>query len=252
MKYMGSKNRIAKELLPIILKDRKPGQWYVEPFVGGANMIDKVDGKRIGCDSNEYLIELLQHVQSEGELPDYVSEEEYSSARKLIKETGVRSVKRIPNWKVGFIGFCCSFGGKWFGGFARNVKKGDVNEHLNKTTRNYCSESKRNLIAQAPNIKDVVFRHMSYLDIKFKESCIIYCDPPYEGTTKYKDKFDHIIFWDKVRQWVNEGHKVFVSEYNAPEDFVCVWQKDTLANFSLQNDIDKTRTEKLFIHKSQL
>lgn len=35
MKYVGSKNRHAKEILPIILKDRKPDQWYVEPFVGG-------------------------------------------------------------------------------------------------------------------------------------------------------------------------------------------------------------------------
>jgi DNA adenine methylase len=48
MKYMGSKRRIAKEILPIILKDRKPSQWYVEPFCGGANIIDKVDGKRLG------------------------------------------------------------------------------------------------------------------------------------------------------------------------------------------------------------
>ena len=46
MKYMGSKARHAKELLPIILKDRKEGQWYVEPFVGGCNMIDKVTGKQ--------------------------------------------------------------------------------------------------------------------------------------------------------------------------------------------------------------
>lgn len=42
MKYMGSKARHAKELLPIILKDHTPDMWYVEPFVGGANMIDKV------------------------------------------------------------------------------------------------------------------------------------------------------------------------------------------------------------------
>ena len=35
MKYMGSKARIANEILPIILKDRKDGQFYVEPFVGG-------------------------------------------------------------------------------------------------------------------------------------------------------------------------------------------------------------------------
>lgn len=29
MVYMGSKNRIAKELIPIITKDLKPNQWYV-------------------------------------------------------------------------------------------------------------------------------------------------------------------------------------------------------------------------------
>ena len=52
MKYMGSKARIAKYILPIILKDRKPDQWYVEPFVGGCNTIDKVEGLRLGSDAN--------------------------------------------------------------------------------------------------------------------------------------------------------------------------------------------------------
>ena len=41
MNYMGSKTKVAKKLLPTILANRTPGQWYVEPFVGGANMIDK-------------------------------------------------------------------------------------------------------------------------------------------------------------------------------------------------------------------
>jgi hypothetical protein len=27
MKYMGSKNRIAKEIIPIMLEHRKPNQW---------------------------------------------------------------------------------------------------------------------------------------------------------------------------------------------------------------------------------
>ena len=49
MQYMGSKNRIAKHILPIMLAERKPDQWWVEPFVGGANMIDKVEGNRIGA-----------------------------------------------------------------------------------------------------------------------------------------------------------------------------------------------------------
>ena len=44
MKYMGSKNKIAKDILSIILKYRTPEQYYVEPFVGGCNTIDKVNG----------------------------------------------------------------------------------------------------------------------------------------------------------------------------------------------------------------
>jgi len=44
MKYMGSKNRIAKHLLPIMLAECEKHniEKWVEPFVGGANMIDKV------------------------------------------------------------------------------------------------------------------------------------------------------------------------------------------------------------------
>ena len=43
MKYQGSKNRIAKYILPLITERLKPEQWYVEPFMGGANMMDKVE-----------------------------------------------------------------------------------------------------------------------------------------------------------------------------------------------------------------
>lgn len=35
MQYLGGKTRIAKEILPIILADRKEGQYFVEPFVVG-------------------------------------------------------------------------------------------------------------------------------------------------------------------------------------------------------------------------
>lgn len=63
MKYMGSKRRIVKEILPIILKDRKPDQYYVEPFVGGGNVIEKVTGNRIAGDNNRYLIALFKKMQ---------------------------------------------------------------------------------------------------------------------------------------------------------------------------------------------
>ena len=60
MKYMGSKNRIAKHILPIMLAEAKRLGYttWVEPFVGGANMIDKVPNsfKRIGIDYNLHTI----------------------------------------------------------------------------------------------------------------------------------------------------------------------------------------------------
>ena len=46
MKYVGSKARLSKQLAPIIqsyidgMVDKCNGYW--EPFVGGANMIDKI------------------------------------------------------------------------------------------------------------------------------------------------------------------------------------------------------------------
>ncbi len=118
MKYMGSKNRFAKFLLPIILKDRASTQWYVEPFVGGANIIDKVKGKRLGGDSNEYIICLLQGVQQGFIPPDFISELEYQQAQALKDVTPLTS----------FIGFGCSYAGKWFGAMLEVMQTTDNQE----------------------------------------------------------------------------------------------------------------------------
>ncbi len=63
MKYVGSKNRIAKDILKIMLPYRKKDTYWVEPFVGGGNLIDKVDGYRIGSDKNKYVIEALSSIK---------------------------------------------------------------------------------------------------------------------------------------------------------------------------------------------
>lgn len=67
VKYMGSKSRIAKQIVPIIQAgiEQDGRDSYIEPFVGGANVIDKIKCKyRAGFDINEYLIALLQRVQT--------------------------------------------------------------------------------------------------------------------------------------------------------------------------------------------
>ena len=79
---MGSKNRLAKDLLPIITADLEEGMWYVEPFVGGCNMIDKIQHPlKLGADNNKYLIALLKYVQEGNELPLHIEKEEYQKVK---------------------------------------------------------------------------------------------------------------------------------------------------------------------------
>jgi len=236
MKYMGSKARHAKELLPIILKDHTPDMWYVEPFVGGANMIDKVDPniapKRLGCDVHYHLIQMLK-AAAFGWLPHpNITEEQY-------KDMKVNKDLYDP-WLVGYVGFSLSFGGKWFGGWRRD----------SAGERDYPKESFNSAKKQFPLLVGAEFNHTSVfgLDMSQYGKSTIYCDPPYVGTTKYKGDFDHEKFYDWCRDRHNEGHKVFISEYYMPEDFICVWSKEV--NNSLTKDTgSKKGIEKLFTLK---
>jgi len=225
MQYMGSKNRIAKHILPIMLSERKPNQWWVEPFVGGANMIDKVIGNRIGNDSHEYLIALLTALR-DGYIPPTNITREMYYAIKLESHA-------YPRELVGFVGFLCSFGGKWWGGYAFN-NKGD----------NYAERGSRCLVKQAKNLNGIVFKSGSYLELELPEACLIYCDPPYANTCKYRDHFNHDVFWEWCRTQAKSGHTVFISEYSAPNDFVCV--KEIQHKTILDKNSNYPRLEKLF------
>jgi DNA adenine methylase len=229
MQYMGSKNRIAKHILPTMLSERKPDQWWVEPFVGGANMIDKVIGNRIGNDTHEYLIALLIALR-DGYIPPTTISREVYYAIKAEPHT-------YPKELVGFVGFLCSFGGKWWGGYAFN----------NKAT-NYAERGSRCLVKQAKNLDGVVFKSGSYLELELPEHSLIYCDPPYAGTCKYRDDFNHDVFWEWCRTKAKSGHTVFVSEYSAPNDFICV--KEIQHKTILDKNSQYPRLEKLFRYKA--
>ena len=230
---MGSKNRIAKDILPIILKDRKEGQWYVEPFVGGANIIDKVDGNRIGSDSNEYLIAMWKELQK-GWKPVKINKETYIHVKS--------NKDHHPKHFVGWVGFNCSYSGKWFGGFA-----GTITTKIN-TIRDYQDEAIRNIEAQVTLLQDVDFQNTSYQDLILPSNSIIYCDPPYKNTTGYKNTFNHDEFYDWCREKKNEGYTIFISEYQMPDDFKCVWQKEVKSSLSANGKVggNKNSIEKLF------
>lgn len=233
MKYMGSKARFVKEILPIILKDRKDGQWYVEPFAGGMNTICEVGGNRIANDIHTNLIKMWRELVS-GWIPQKIDRDEYNEVRS--------NQNKYPEHFVGWVGFNCSYSGKWFGGFA-----GETKTKIG-TIRDYQSEAIKNILKQVKKMVGVLFQNNSYDKIELPPNSIIYCDPPYEGTTKYANNFAHKQFWDWVRSISNNGHTVFVSEYNAPDDFECVWQKQAKSSLSANGVIggSKDSVEKLF------
>ena len=242
MQYLGSKNKISKELVPIIqnyITEDTVG--YLEPFVGGANMIDKIKCKnKIGCDIHKELIALLKYSQ-ENELPETISEEEYNQVKNNKED--------YPDWYVGLVGFCGSFGAKYFNGFARRYNKdGSLFDVPRQAINSLRRQSKKE------EFKNIKFLNCNFLDLPMNKikGYVIYCDPPYRGTTKYATKeFPYDEFYDWCRE-MSKDNIVLISEYNMPDDFECVWQKETKVNFDsnrVSNDSKNNRIEKLFIIK---
>ena len=241
MKYMGSKSRIAKYIIPIIQSYIKEGDIYIEPFAGGMNVIDKVKAKdRIAYDINEYLIALFLHIKNGGELLDVVDRKLYCDVRSSYKNDDCI----YPKWMVGNVGFLASYNGRWFdGGYAQagieKTKNGD-------RYRDYYQEAKRNILEQIDEIKQISFIPCDYLKID-PVGIVIYCDPPYRGKKQYDNSkyFDHDLFWETMRKW-SVNNTVIISEENAPEDFKCIWELPV--SRSIKANDKSTSTEKLFMY----
>lgn len=229
MRYFGGKARIGKQIAEYLKSIRKDNQDYIEPFVGGGWVVSLMDGNRYGYDKHPYLISMYEELQKGWLPPTELSEEEY---------------KRIQNNQdenphlTGFVGFGCSFAGKWFGGYARSAD------------RNYCLNAHNSILRKMKTMQDVKFDCKDYRELNPK-GALIYCDPPYQGTTQYGKvvgDFNTDEFWDKVREW-SKDNTVVVSEYNAPDDFQAVWIKETKTDIRNKSNQQEKRVEKLFMLK---
>ncbi len=241
MKYVGSKNRLAKDLAPVIqsyITEQTAG--YFEPFVGGANMIDKIRcNNKIGADVHKYQIALLQKL-SEGWMPPRtVTEAVYKNVQK--------HPEQYPDYLVGYIGYQISFGGKWFAGYSRD-KEG---------IRDYADEAYRNVTRQQEQLKGITFFQADFREhtVENFKGYVIYCDIPYKGTTKYAQKaFPYESFYEWARQMCRENI-VLISEYIMPADFTCIWEKrikTLISSTKERGDSGNDRVEKLFINKNGL
>lgn len=239
MVYMGSKAKYAKYIVPILQKciDENKVDTYIECFVGGANIIDKINcEKRYGFDRSNTLIALLQTAANDFDkvLKDG-NRELWDKGKGYVKDGIMPEDMTLA--EIGAMEFFASYCN---GGFPRGYAK-------NTDTRNYFNEAYRNMEKQAPNLKGILFNCQNYWELEPVKNAVIYLDPPYQGTKIYgyanQPKMDYEHFWNWVRE-LSKDNFVFISEQSAPDDFETIWQQEVKRTTNKQNNFKAV--EKLF------
>ena len=247
MKYMGNKQRIAEEILYVIFENSNPTDTFVDLFCGSCSITERVPNTyhRIANDKNKFLIEMFKSLVSGKEFPKYISKEDYSTRRDLYNLSKRHLDLSDEDYaEIGWYGWMGSYNGRFFdGGYSGH----DVQNKGGKP-RDYITEQINNTLKSIPFLKSVDFRSGSYDELDIPQGSIVYCDIPYRDTKQYdtsKD-FDYEKFYDWCRKNKN-NFQIFVSEYNMPDDFICIWKKE------LTNAMNTTKTykpiEKLFTIK---
>ena len=97
------------------------------------------------------------------------------------------------------------------------------------------------------HLQHLYLTNKDYADVQIKENSVIYCDPPYKNTEKYRMDFNHNEFYKWCRK---QKELVIISEYAMPKDrFICIAEKEKISLMCSSNRT--TKTEKLFIPKHQ-
>lgn len=238
MKYQGSKARFTKRFAVHFgdLAERT----YVEPFAGGMNMISEIKAlHRVANERNHYIVEAWRALRAGWRPKPLYTREEYSDIRSRPWD--------YDDHVVGYVGVCCSYCGVFFGSYSgvTQTKKG---------TRDYQAEALRNVLKQLPKLEGVEMVAGDYTQLAILDDSAVYCDPPYKGTSGYKDPcsgkvetFDSFKFYDWASD-LSTRCDVFVSEYIAPDWWELIDEIHTKSSLSANgvSGGSKASTEKLY------
>ena len=234
-----------KYLLPILTKDMDENTLFVDLFGGGMNVVCEIPSEpKIAVDYNKYVIALWKELQENGmnNIPTEVSEEMYND----IKSDYINHTNKYEDYIIGYVGTCCSFGGSWFNGYARfNPNKNE--DHI-KEAYNGLKKQVENFIG----LKNTVFLHSSYDRVLTHKKDNVYCDPPNGMRKCYISYFNNDAFWEWAREASKKVKKLYISEYDAPSDFKCIWQMDKKDSLGTQKGKKQnTKVEKLFVYNGK-
>lgn len=203
MQYQGGKWAASRWIAQYLTQQGRGATSYLEPFVGGASVAARVVPqmeKAILADARLDLILCWSSITKGWEPPHEVSESRYTELRNA-----------EPSALRGFVGHCCSFGGRWFNGYARN-----------NNGRSYAAAGKRSCLRKAVTLKPAAWACADYRTWAPRDGWLVYADPPYRGVRDHRLPFHHDTFWDTMREWRAAGAVVVVSEYSAPSDWYCL------------------------------
>lgn len=231
MRCIGDKKRIANHITSYINSYIYLNNitTYIEPFVGGANIIDKVICQnKIGYDNDKYLIALYKHIQFSycSDIPLEIGAEQYIDCKEHFKNKD----NKYKDWYTGIVYYLAS----------SNLSVEMFNKNSTCDSMAYV-KYREELLEQFKYLQSIEFRFADYREIESADS-LLYLDPPlfkgvnYDSITK---RFNYIEFWNKAREW-SQNNIVLISSKQAPDDFIEVWRDDI--------DCNSKNLEKLYIH----
>ena len=236
--YLGGKIRLSKHIVPIIesyIKDEET--LFIDMFCGGCNIIDKIQktNNKIANDNHKFLIEMWLKLIDGWKPNNLVFNKDFYNHVKNNQE-------KLPSYLVGLVGFHYSYGGKWWGGFAKSRYEDHIERSIKKT------------LTQSRNMSNVKFTCLDYKKYSHIINAVIYCDPPYKNTTqrstRYNSNFEHEEFWEWC-SFMSRNNIVLVSECELPEniDVEILWEKEHNSNMSYKKETKSS--EKLFLIKNR-
>ena len=236
MNYQGGKHRQSK-IISNHINMVKTTNHYCEPFCGALSVACRVDDRfeLLLSDNNKALITMWSFLfNNEIALP-HISESDYNALKYL---------KDFDNWLTAYAGFGLSFGGKWFGGYARG--DGDYNGALQRSIKRK--------IAALKSKKSVSFMNCDCDDLIIKHKSVVYLDPPYVGRTKVGGfSRDDLNVFELGERLVDDGHIVLITEFRQGGDFVPLHEfGDTVVRHHKQRTKGDGTTELLMCHHSQI
>lgn len=260
--YMGSKDKIAADILSVLPR----GKRFVDLFGGGFAM------SHAALLSGKY--EQVFYNEINPLLPKLIKDTlagKYANERRWISREDFSRLKDVD----GYVRYIWSFGNRGdaylFGKDKEPIKKlghdfvcfgkdipgvPNIAETDMRVRRLYLQRFiKKNTgekyeLEQLERLQQLEINCGSYLDYKYREGDIVYCDPPYEDTAKYdNDGFNHKQFYD----WVaSREYPVYFSSYEISDNrFNVIWQTEKQSLLNNSKETKKVVTEYLYCNKAE-